>query len=99
MGFRTVVILENDSAHEWSKDPELGSKISAAMNQREDFCYGNVAECVHADTQTLAIFDGYNMSKIASSNWRSEEDVTEMKIKLLRQAAEQLGFKLTKIKK
>lgn len=32
MGYRTVVILNNDVAHEWSKDVGLGEKISAAAN-------------------------------------------------------------------
>lgn len=32
MGFRTVVMLSNDYAHEWEHDPKLGEKIAHAMN-------------------------------------------------------------------
>jgi hypothetical protein len=31
MGFRTVVILNNDRAHEWEKDAKLGQLIAADM--------------------------------------------------------------------
>ena len=64
MGFRTVVMLSNDMAHQWEKDEALGKKISRAMNyandmDRKDMAsisgYGTVVECVHADCQTLAM--------------------------------------------
>ena len=58
MGFRTVVVLNNDQAHEWQKDPELGNKIfhAASMKQwgrtefEDRFQYGDTIEQVHADS-------------------------------------------------
>ena len=67
MGHRTVLVLNNDQASQWENDPELGKKIfyGAAMMNREHmlpelrFPYGQIVEQVHADTQTLAVLDGY----------------------------------------
>lgn len=76
MGFRTVVMLNNDACHEWSVDPALGEKISMAMTHassrdRRDMAsvggYGQVVECVHADQQTLAMLDGYMAFKYVDS--------------------------------
>jgi hypothetical protein len=64
MGFRTVVILNNDRAHEWEYDANLGRLISADMHRSkyarrtlESSGYGRVVEYTHADTQTLAVID------------------------------------------
>lgn len=100
MGFRTVVMLSNDHAHEWSNDPELGRKISrdsirsgeSALGQ-----YGDVIECVHGDTQTLAVLDGYTSFKcLASKSWARGESENEVAVRLLKEAADQLGFRLVK---
>lgn len=106
MGFRTVVILNNDRAHEWEKDANLGSLICQSMHgagssQHQDVLahrgYGHVVECTHADTQTLAVIDSLNFQPAAYSHWtHSDETVNELKVKLLKQAAEQLGFRLVK---
>ena len=65
MGFRTVVMFNNDLAYRWSDDPLLGEKIVHAMNDvsnqhgmndSQDF---KVVECTHADTLTLAVLDYY----------------------------------------
>ena len=61
MGFRTVVVLNNDQAHEWTKDPLLGRKIMEAglqLYQDHYFEYGKVVEQVHADSQSLIVSDG-----------------------------------------
>jgi hypothetical protein len=50
MGFRTVVVLSNDQAHEWTQDPELGQKIMQAGLEIPNgayFQYGKVVEQVH----------------------------------------------------
>lgn len=107
MGFRTVVVLFNDLASDWENDPTLGKKISRAMNfatrhdpshhDRADLGYGRVVECAHADTQTLAVLDGYNMFQIAHTNWQPDVTNEEIQLKLLKEAAEKLGYKLTKV--
>ena len=74
MGFRTVVMLSNDRHAEWSKDPNLGSDITRAMNfagqpyspdqHRTDYLrhgYGRVVECHHASTITMA--------KLSNNDW------------------------------
>lgn len=99
MGFRTVVVLINDQAHEWSKDPDLGKKISIAMNGRrggDDLGYGRVVECCHADQQTLAMLDGYSFKGLAYSGWSRNEAHVETQRKLLAEAASKIGYKLIK---
>lgn len=97
MGFRTVVSLSNDSAHEWSRDPELGKKIWRAASWHEkDFDYGLVLECVHADTQTLAVLDGYRMMPIACNQWSHGQTDEDAKLSLLRIASNIMGYRLVK---
>lgn len=106
MGFRTVVMLSNDMAHEWQKDTELGQKIGRAMSfandkARKDMAsvggYGAVVECVHADNQTLAMLDGYTaFTHVDSQSWmRGEGDDTAV-VRLLKSAAKKLGYRLVK---
>ena len=110
MGYRTVVVLYNDQCGEWENDPELGKKIVAGMNFCTDklgqldqsfnpsyLHYGKVVQCTHADTQSLAVLDGYSMKTIMHS-FRSmgREDETLKHIRLLREAADNLGYKLVK---
>jgi hypothetical protein len=98
MGFRTVVMLNNDLHHEWSRDEKLGQHISRAtsipgMMPR----YGAVVQCAHADLQTLAILDGYtSFDQIAGKGWVREEAREDMALKLLKEAAEKLGYRLVK---
>lgn len=101
MGYRTTVILYNDHAHEWENDGDLGKKIAAAMNYatgvaepENDLGYGRVVECVHADSQTLAVLDSYTFRPLAHANWSRVETVDQVELKLLREAADRLGYRL-----
>lgn len=109
MGFRTTVILYNDRASEWENDALLGKKIAQCMHftsmtqgfgnspdLRASFGSGSVVECVHADTQTLAVLDSYNFHPVAYSNWQREQTTDATALKLLKQAADQLGYRLIK---
>lgn len=106
MGYRTVVMLNNDVAHQWQKDSALGQMIGRAMNyandkDRKDMArvggYGTVVECVHADNQTLAILDGYTMFKhIDSQPWMRNVSDDEAAVRLLKSAANKLGYRLVK---
>jgi hypothetical protein len=98
MGFRTVVILNNDQAHEWEKDPELGRKIFHAANllQAPRFPYGNVVECTHTDTQTIGIIDSIDFTPLAYDSWNRDETKGEVNIKMLREAADKLGYRLVR---
>jgi len=104
MGNRTVVVLYNDQTSEWEKDPLLGRKIMIGMNEaymsrpgpRADLGYGRVAECTHADNQTLAIVEGYRFNAVAHSFWRPGQKFEETQLELLRAWADNMGFRLVK---
>lgn len=106
MGFRTVVMLSNDMAHEWSKDPELGRKIEQEMHSlpRDMYSgpgalgqYGAVVECTHADCQTLVRLDHYTGFEPLAVTMRSRGPSTEEDlVSLLKHAAEKMGYRLVK---
>ena len=107
MGFRTTVVLFNDQASTWGKDPELGKKIAYAMNfamgtmNREDkheaeLGYGRVVECAHADLNTLAMISGYDLKALGHSSSHRNEAEDKILMDLLKSAADKLGYKLTK---
>lgn len=107
MGFRTVVMLNNDRSNEWSKDPLLGEKIHRAMyycNKGDDRFgafssdiggYGRVVECTHADVQTLVKLEHYSsFEPVAHGHWYPDQkDAT---LELLKNAAEDMGYRLVK---
>lgn len=96
MGFRTVIILNNDQSHEWDHDPDLGRKILRAAARITDFPYGSIAECVHADTITLGVVDGLQFVPVSYDSWHANQDATDTTLKLLNTAAEKLGYRLVK---
>lgn len=109
MGYRTLVLLHNDRTSEWSNDPDLGQKIAVGMNSAMGLSnheldygspaylgYGRVVQCTHADTQTLAVVNGYSFSPVIHSFWRADEDVHGTQLRLLREAADRLGYNLTR---
>ncbi len=99
MGFRTVVVLSNDQAHEWEKDPELGRKIFIQANgygRNGDFQYGTVLECVHADLQTLAVLDGYSGKPVAHTHWSPHQTEEHKQLDLLKRFATSLGYNVSK---
>jgi hypothetical protein len=106
MGFRTVVMLSNDMAHEWQNDPSLGKKISHAASFANDRAhrdrasvggYGQVVECCHADQQTLAMLDGYTaFTYVESQSWARGDDDDSAAIRLIKRAAEKFGYRLVK---
>lgn len=106
MGFRTVVMLNNDQTSEWEKDPELGRKIMIGMNYtrpiegRPDFAdlgYGRVVECTHADTETLAVLDGYTTFRsLSHEHWQRGRSHEEVQLALLKAAAAKLCYQLTR---
>lgn len=99
MGYRTVVVLNNDRTAEWMKDPELGRKIFLKANEAPGvvyFNYGEVLEQVHADTQTLMVIDGFAGTKVAKTNWHHDQTPDERNLELLKQFAESLGYSVRK---
>jgi hypothetical protein len=106
MGFRTVVILYNDQCSEWEKDETLGKKIAIGMNYAiaskvdpyspAHLGYGYVAQCAHADTQTVAVLDSYHMTTLINSYWKSGEKTEDRNLRLVKEMANQLGYRLVK---
>ena len=105
MGFRTVVVLSNDRAHEWENDPELGRKIMHAGSMkscgyperaRDELPYGTVLEQVHADTQTVAILDGYSGEAMAHTHWFQNQTDEQRDLACLKALAEKLGYRVSK---
>lgn len=100
MGFRTVVVLNNDRAHEWEHDPKLGEKIWEAScylgRERERFQYGQIVEQVHADVQTVALLDGYGGRAVAHDHWHGHIDPEEHKLKMLKRFAAEMGYSVRK---
>lgn len=107
MGFRTVVVLSNDQASEWEKDPELGKKIAMAMNfamgtmteedkHHANLGYGRVVECAHADQNTLAVIHDRTITPIGYGFGERFQNDDKATLAMLKNAAEKLGFTLTK---
>ena len=102
MGFRTTIILFNDHASTWEKDAQLGRKIMLGGSQAmggdpvDLDGFGRIVECSHADTQRLAVIDSYSMNTLAHGHWSRVESEEERNLKLLRDAAERLGYRLVK---
>lgn len=103
MGFRTVVVLNNDQAHEWENDPTLGRQIwmAASTMDREDrgihaLRYGQVVEQVHADIQTVAFLDGYGGKAITHSFWYRGQSEEQKNLEMLKALAEKLGYRVSK---
>jgi hypothetical protein len=105
MGFRTVVMLYNDQAGNWENDPNLGKKIARSTNfalgfgekdRQTDLGYGHVVLCEHADAQTIGVFDSYRFVTIAAGAWRRDEPTGAMSVRMVKEAADRLGYRLVK---
>lgn len=104
MGFRTVVMLNNDLTHVWSKDTELGEKIHYDQSMfgynRSRFdtklgSFGQVVEVTHADTQTLVAVEHYTgWTPLSISCWYPDQQNRDLE--LLKRAAEEMGYRLVK---
>lgn len=101
MGYRTVIILDNDQQHVWGKDQSLGQKILKAQHGGLDknFSigdYGTVVQCVHADAQSLIMFDSCGAKSLAERHWDNRDEENYAQLMLLMAAAEKLGYELVK---
>lgn len=99
MGFRTVVVLRNDQAYQWENDPQLGAKIrDSSFPGSDNFDYGQVLHCHHADEQDLVLFNHYAGEQITASHWDRSQTDDEVKLKMLKGFAKQMGYRLVKEK-
>ena len=91
MGYRTVVMLNNDLATTWVNDPNLGRKIADGNLSN----YGKRVQVTHADVQSLVCLDtqyGFRVLDQTTGPTASDENIVAM----LRDAAEKFGYKLIK---
>ena len=70
MGVRIVVVLQQDLAHLWSQDTELGKKILSQVYGVSDMPTaeiegGKVVEVLDDCVQSLVAFDRYEVHKLA----------------------------------
>lgn len=102
MGDRTVVVLNNDLAHEWENDPLLGKKISRHVSLKfgerpgDRFQYGDLIEKEHANCQTVAFIDGYRGKAMAYSHWFRGQTEEQRNIQMLKALADKLGYRVSK---
>jgi len=102
MGFRTVVVLNNDLADKWESDPQLGRQIwmaSCAIGRSDlshEFKYGQIVEQVHADLQTLAVLDGYSGNAVAHTHWNRGQTDEVRNLALLKEFADKMGYRISK---
>lgn len=105
MGYRTLLVLNNDLAGSWSKDPHLGEMIAKAMNHatgpaseeaRLEHSYGRVLACQHADTQMLGVVSHFNFQPLAYAHWHPGQKADQLPLELIKEAADKLGYRLVK---
>lgn len=106
MGFRTLVVLNNDFTGAWSKDPELGAMIASSMNHAmgqpteearlDNPSYGRVLACQHADVQMIGVVSNFSFQPLAYSHWYSGQKPDELAVQLLKDAADKMGYRLVK---
>ena len=100
MGFRTILVLNNDRASDWAKDQNLGRKIEIDMNNpmksRKDSMTnelggcGHVARCEHADNTYLAVVENFEVTPVYDMGDK------EKALQMLKDAAMALGYSVVK---
>ena len=101
MGFRTTVVFNNDHLELLIQDPNIGRRIYQAVT---GYGYdhdgslqqlGEVVEQAHADHTKLIILGkggSFSADVLANSHWNAPD----IEMTLLKEAADRLGYKLTK---
>jgi hypothetical protein len=108
MGYNTTVVVMNDALQEIASDPEFGKKLAAAICKMSitekgkivDVRAGyhmnaaHVVETHHAD-QTVVVTVGGNLGKLKAQSFGWDDSI-ELQAKLMKQWADQMGYKLIK---
>lgn len=99
MGFRTVVVFNNDQLHNVARDHDIGRKINEASawflaNHLEDTSRDGfrVIEVCHTDNVSLLLVDHLNGKEVGGSSWSH----ADKEVHAVKDAADRLGYRLVK---
>lgn len=100
MGFQTLVVINNDRIHEARKNTELGTQLynavgRASIDSPTDFGHGigSIYRPSHANQCSLLVFGNLQVQEIAAV-YGGYPGNTELQLRLLKQAAARLGYRL-----
>ena len=104
MGYRTTLIINNDNLDLLTSDPDITNKIKTAIlggNNGNLGPLGCVVEQAHANMTKLVVLGhngSFSIKELSMMNTRcvNVEDSDLLILELLRQAADNLGYKLIK---
>lgn len=100
MGYRTIVILNDDS--DWINDPHLGKRIAEAERTRSGYFYGESQGYVRASESSsideLIHVRHLSMTCVGQVRYTGveEEDTHKDRLSLVKEVADDLGYRLVK---
>lgn len=108
MGFNSTLVIMNDCLGDIKKDPKFGKKVSDAISKIGCFpsktvdissgpCVNaaTVVDCHHADGTSLIAVGG-NYATVLTPYVGRDHHTDDAKEKILREWADQMGFRLVK---
>jgi len=95
VGFNTACIILNDTLHSFAADPAVGEKVQTAiLTARRSGGYGPhgfmALQSQHADNVQIVAIGGNRIDLLGIGHWRDDKEA------LLRQLADQMGFRLVR---
>ena len=103
MGYRTLVMFNNDHVDKVKDIVGFAEKlyytILEGTHPHSDHGLRNICWVVeqdHADAQKLSYIDGFSAKTLAVRNWYPDAKDGEQELRLLRDAAEKLGYRLVR---
>ena len=103
MGYRTLVMFNNDVVDQIKDDPGFGKRLHHLILQgtnpynREGLSSVAWVVCQeHADVQKLAFIDGFEVKTLARRNWYRDCKQDEQALQLLKDAADAAGYRLVR---
>lgn len=105
MGYRTIIVLNNDEANVWGNNP-LGKAITVASGKKisnrggeillNGVQIGNVIDCEHADTESIVHFSSLHGTTLGRSFYNSRMTEEDQREAMIVELAESMGYKLVK---
>ena len=105
MGYRTIIVLDNDDTNLWGDNP-LGKAITSASGKKisnlggeimlEGNQIGTIIDCEHADIESLVHFSSLSGTVLAKDIHNSRVSEQELRENMLKEIASSMGFTLVK---